>query len=137
MKLLLLIFISLTINSFPQEANHSFKTDSIYFSNYPGDNIIFQLDEFEFYKDLTESRRKAFINSESSQLWLKISAELSTKNSFNEKSNLTPGYLHAHLYEQFKENSKLNTFRTALGMIQAGIVGYLAYRHIKKYVLKK
>jgi len=37
------------------------------------------------------------------------------------------------LYQKYREDSKFNPFRYALGMVQTGAVGYLAYKHLKKY----
>ena len=37
------------------------------------------------------------------------------------------------LYQKYLEDSKFNPFKYALGMMQVGAVGYLAYKHIKKY----
>jgi hypothetical protein len=101
------------------------------------ENILFQLDEFEFYKDLTELKRDFNINEENKKLWLEMSLSISDKSSFDNENNLTPGYLHSSLYDQYVEDSKFNPIRTALGMIQAGAAGYLAYMHIKKWVIKK
>jgi hypothetical protein len=96
------------------------------------ETILFQLDEFEFYRDLTELRRDFIINSETSRLWLEASLNNSNKSFFN-KEDYTPGYLHSTLYDQYLEDSKLNPLRTILGTVQVGAVAYLAYRHIKKW----
>jgi len=119
------------------EANLFPVTDTLKNYNNSLENILFQLDEFEFYRDLTELKRDFIVNAETSKLWLEASLNLSNKSSFDKENNLTPGYLHSSLYDQYLEDSKFNPLRTALGMIQAGAVGYLAYRHIKKWVIKK
>lgn len=100
-------------------------------------NLFYKLDEFEFYRNLTKLKRDFKVDSNSSKLWLKTSLEMVNKSRFGKENDLTPGYLHSSLYEQYLEKSKFNPLRTALGLIQTGVVGYLAYRHIKKWVLKK
>jgi len=42
-------------------------------------------------------------------------------------------YLLSPLYAQYIEDSKFNPVRYVLGMAQLSAVGYLAYKHIKKY----
>ena len=96
------------------------------------ETILFQLDEFEFYRDLTELKRDFFINNETSQLWLEASLNISNKSSFH-KDDHVPGYLHSTLYDKYLEDSKFNPIRTILGTVQVGAVAYLAYRHIKKW----
>ncbi|OGU77198.1 MAG: hypothetical protein A2V93_12545 [Ignavibacteria bacterium RBG_16_34_14] len=139
MKLLIITIIfgvtSTIINS--QELNKLPVIDSLKIDNNSIENLFYKLDEFEFYRDLTELKRDFSINAETAKLWLEASLNTLNKSSFNKENNLTPGYLHSSLYEQYLEDSKFNPFRTALGMIQAGAVGYLAYRHIKKWVIKK
>lgn len=44
-----------------------------------------------------------------------------------------PQNILAPLYNSYMENQKFNMVRTILGMTQTAAVGYLAYRHIKKY----
>ena len=96
------------------------------------ETILFQLDEFDFYRDLTELKRDFNINGETSQLWLEASLGFSNKLSFG-KEDFSPGYLHSTLYDKYLEDSKFNPIRTILGTVQVGAVAYLAYKHIKKW----
>ena len=129
--LILLIFTSLAAYS-QNDLKILSSTDTIKAGNNSLETILFQLDEFEFYRDLTELKRDFNINSETSQLWLEASLNISNKSPFN-KENHTPGYLHSTLYDKYLEDSKFNPIRTILGTVQVGAVGYLLYKHIKKW----
>ena len=126
----------MSVAAYSQNDTISLPVDSNKIYNNSIENILFQLDEFEFYKDLTELKRDFNINEENKKLWLEMSLNISDKSSFDKKNNLTPEYLHSSVYDQYVEDSKFNAVRTALGMIQAGAAGYLAYMHIKKWVIK-
>ncbi len=49
---------------------------------------------------------------------------------------LTPQNILSPLYSQYMEDQKNDTWRSILGTLQAGAVGYLAYKHIQKYGFK-
>jgi hypothetical protein len=66
-----------------------------------------------------------------STVWLRT--ELLIMN--NSQSDL--GDINTHftspLYQQYLRDSEFDMVRYVLGAVQAGAVGYMAYRHIKKY----
>lgn len=66
-----------------------------------------------------------------STIWLRT--ELLIMN--NSQSDL--GDINTHftspLYQQYLRDSEFDMVRYVLGAVQAGAVGYMAYRHIKKY----
>jgi hypothetical protein len=66
-----------------------------------------------------------------STIWLRT--ELLIMN--NSQSDL--GHINTHftspLYQQYLRDSEFDMVRYVLGAVQAGAVGYMAYRHIKKY----
>jgi len=136
-QIVFIISLIFTAHTFAQETNDPDIKDSSDIKFNSLDEILFRLDEFEFYTNLTAPKKAALLNSETSKLRLITSINFSQRNFFNTTEDITPGYLHSSLYDQYMENSKFNPIRTALGMIQAGAAGYLAYRHIKKYVIKK
>ncbi len=107
------------------EKTKTFKTNALF-------NLSYKFDEFDFYRDLTKPILDFNVDSSTAKLSLKTMVEMSNSFSFNNE-NRTPGYLHSILYEEYVEKSKFNPVRTALGLIQAGAVGYLAYQHIKKW----
>ncbi len=141
MKLLNKIFFFSILFSYPlysqNDSTRQLKTDSERSFNNSIGNILFQFDEFDFYRELIKLKRDLEINEASSKLWLETSVGILNKSTFEDEKDRKPGYLHSSLYEQYLEDSKFNPIRTALGMIQAGAVGYLAYQHIKKWVIKK
>ena len=49
---------------------------------------------------------------------------------------LTPQNILSPLYSQYLEDQKNDTWRSILGTLQVGAVGYLAYKHIQKYGFK-
>jgi hypothetical protein len=53
--------------------------------------------------------------------------------SFHLKSDI---HLLTNYHHFYIENSRTNTFKQVLGMAQLSAVGYLAYKHIKKYGLR-
>jgi len=134
MKLLNNILVLFAFISFPfysqedsskltqSDSTELIKTDAFF-------NLFHKFEKFEFYKNL--------VDSNSSKLWLKASMEMGNKSPFGKENDLTPSSLHSSLYEQYLEKSKFNALKTALGIIQASVAGYLAYRHVKKWVLKK
>ena len=61
-----------------------------------------------------------------------LTANLEENNGFEFKS----GNLLNPLYNQYMQEQKYAIWRTILGSVQMGAVGYLAYKHIKKYGFK-
>ena len=67
-----------------------------------------------------------------STIWLRTELALSSSLPFGEKAE-TDRHFTSILYQQYLEDSKFDPVRYVLGMAQLGAVGYLAYKHIKKY----
>ena len=72
-------------------------------------------------------------NSDTNTIWMWTKLSITRSGGVDFHPGESPGSMLAPLHEQFIENSKLNPVRYVLGMAQAAAVGYLAYRHIKKY----
>jgi hypothetical protein len=66
-----------------------------------------------------------------SNVWLRT--ELLISNNSQSEFGEVNTFFTAPLYQQYLEESKLDMVRYILGTVQAGAVGYMAYRHIKKY----
>lgn len=64
-------------------------------------------------------------------IWLRT--ELLISYNSQTGSNELNTHFTSPLYEQYLKNSEFNMLRYVLGTVQAGAVGYMAYRHIKKY----
>lgn len=89
-----------------------------------------KFDEFELHREFKEMKLSIPIDGDPQTVWLRTMFAIS--NSENVNKDLSQHFLYP-LERQFLENSKFNLVRYALGMIQVGAVGYLAYKHIKKY----
>ena len=96
---------------------------------------LYKLQDFGLYLSL-HNKNNIPINKDPNTQWLWTNAVLSNSyQSFNEEGVDFKNML-APQYEEFKENSKFNPIRYVLGMAQLSAVGYLAYKHIKKYGFK-
>ena len=89
-----------------------------------------KFDEFELHREFKDMKMSVPIDGDPNTVWLRTS--LAIANTDNADQNFSPHFL-SPLERQYLENSKFNPIRYALGMVQAGAVGYLAYKHIKKY----
>ncbi len=96
------------------------------------EKIPFKLDEFELYLKLNSIDTKIPVNNDHNTIWLWTSTTISNTGaeSYNEGSY---GNISKFLYMKYLKDSKFNPVRYVLGMAQLGAVGYLAYKHIKKY----
>lgn len=66
-----------------------------------------------------------------STVWLRT--ELLISNSSQPGGGEVNTFFTAPLYQKYLRESEFNMVRYVLGAVQAGAVGYMAYRHIKKY----
>lgn len=89
-----------------------------------------KFDEFELQRDFKEIKMSVPIDGDPQTVWLRTS--LAITNTENSNQNFSSHFL-APLEKQYLQDSKFDPVKYALGMVQAGAVGYLAYKHIKKY----
>ncbi len=66
-----------------------------------------------------------------STIWLRTEL-LIMNNSQSDLGNINTHFT-SPLYQQYLKNSEFDMVRYVLGAVQAGAVGYMAYRYIKKY----
>ena len=66
-----------------------------------------------------------------STIWLRTEL-LIMNNSQSELGDINTHFT-SPLYQQYLRDSEFDMVRYVLGAVQAGAVGYMAYRHIKKY----
>jgi hypothetical protein len=92
----------------------NYKFDDLILNNNPD----FLLNNLPLYND-------------SSTIWLRTELALSSSPLFAENDG--EQHFTSILYQKYLEDSKFDPVRYVLGMAQLGAVGYLAYRHIKKY----
>ncbi len=138
--IIILFIISLSAVGLPQNSvkdNNSTK-DSI--STFRGLNLEINIP----YKNEFNSFQSAYLftnavsnlDIDSTSIWL------ATKTFFNQPvyydfSSESPSFdMLQPLRLQYESEKKLSTLRYVLGMAQTGAVGYLLYRHIKKYGFK-
>ncbi len=101
------------------------------------DVFISKFDEFDFYRQLNSMRMNVPLNYDTNTVWLWTLFALS-KSEFGKKEfGKTPGNISQFLYDDYTQESKFNPVKYVLGMAEVGAVGYLAYRHIKKYGFMK
>jgi hypothetical protein len=89
-----------------------------------------KFDEFELHREFNNMKMNVQIAGDPNTVWLRTS--LAILNTDNSDQNFSPHFL-SPLEKQYLENSKFNPIRYLLGMVQTGAVGYLAYKHVKKY----
>jgi hypothetical protein len=129
----LLSFIFISIN----HSQSIEKTDSTKFDLKIKSLRDFNLlhNDFELYNDLNNPSFNVSLDDDPQTVWLKTHLALS--NSKIQSENFSPHLLRP-LERKYLEDSKFNLVRYMLGAAQVGAVGYLAYKHIKKYgFLKK
>lgn len=107
-------------------------SDSIKIINQinPLTNFQIKFDEFEIYCDLNSMKMNVNIDGDPNTLWLRTSLAIS--NTDNSDAEFKPNFL-SPLERKYREDSKFDPIRYVLGAAQVGAVGYLAYKHIKKY----
>lgn len=135
-KIALVCITIITFNAYSQDI-----VDSIKANQQPTGlikSLSSVLEDFDFYLDLQILNKSFPLNTDPNTKWLWTSYAISNSDQAISPPNLNFKDMALPLYQKYKEDSKFNPFRYALGMVQFGAVGYLAYKHIKKYgFLKK
>ena len=139
MKLLFIItiFILLAGHTFAQTEDIFVPsvTDTVF--RHQGINPLmkYHFDDFDLYLpfnfSIAESEQLPDGNIENLQLRTELA--LSYPTTFSTNSTYEMNHYMLPLYNRYLENSKLDPVRYVLGLAQAAAVGYMAYRHIKKY----
>ena len=129
---LLLFLLSSAGYSQLDEAKYIYNNDSlkIKIDSNPLIHMQIKFDEFELHREFNNMKINVPIDGDPNTVWLRTS--LAILNTDNADQNFSPHFF-SPLERQYLENSKFNPIRYALGMVQVGAVGYLAYKHIKKY----
>lgn len=117
-----------------ENKNLSFPKDSLfrYQGFNPTFNINYEFDDRILYNNLDLLPSNLLPYDNPSTIWLRTELALSSSLSFGEKTG-TDRHFTSILYQQYLEDSKFDPVRYLLGMAQIGAVGYLAYKHVKKY----
>jgi hypothetical protein len=110
-------------------------TDTVF--RYQGINPVMNnyYDDFDLYLpfDFSIAESEQLPDGTIANLQLRTELALSYPTAFSTGSTDEMNHYMLPLYNRYLENSKLDPVRYVLGLAQAAAVGYMAYRHIKKY----
>ncbi|GAB4287976.1 MAG: hypothetical protein Kow0098_05220 [Ignavibacteriaceae bacterium] len=133
-KIAALLFI-LTILSIPVTAQEKTGDNSLEFTvpRKSGFSLrLFIPDEFRYeFSIKPDNLLRGPEDSSSIRLRTEMSMNISRYSAFTK--NEEGFYLTKPLFIQYENEEKLKTVKYILGMAQLSAVGYLAYKHIKKY----
>ena len=130
LNIFLLLLVVSTFDYGQTEHTDSVKTIKSFLQ--PGENILFNTDEFSLYCRLYSQDINIPVNNNPNTIWLWTTAAISNTGAENSQIDIEEN-VSSLLYRQYLKNSKFNAVRYVLGMAQLGAVGYLAYKHIRKY----
>jgi hypothetical protein len=131
MKYFVFCIFIISINAYSQEN----VGDSIRSNQFLNSNFI-RLEDFELYFSLSNIRNnREIIISNSNPNTIGLWTMYALSKSFIEDIPLgeAKSFMLLPLSIKYKENSQFNSIKHVLGIAQAAAVGYMAYRHIKKY----
>jgi hypothetical protein len=95
----------------------------------------YQFDDYNLYLpfEFSIAESEQLPEGNIANLQLRTELALSYPTAFSTSSSDEMNHFMLPLYNRYLENSKLDPVRYVLGLAQAAAVGYMAYRHIKKY----
>lgn len=133
LKILFMIsFLSGVLCAQVEEIYQSQFSDSSYRFHgiIPPKKFQYNLNEFFGVPLLQQIPEDILFDNNPSTVWLRTNLLISNSSSeFGEINTRFTSTLH----QQYLRDSEYDMVRTILGTVQAGAVGYMAYRHIKKY----
>jgi hypothetical protein len=131
------IFLILTASAFmcysqTDSTNHISISDplKINLNQNPINKMQIMIADFDLYRELNSLKQNITINGDPQTVWLRTSMVIS--NTENPDHKFEPNLL-LPLERKYNQDSKFDAIKYVLGMAQVGAVGYLAYKHIKKY----
>jgi hypothetical protein len=132
--LILLTFLLISHSGFSQQEKKPLNNaDSLYRFQGIIPPVEYQYDLNQFFIEplFNKIPDEILFEDNPSNVWLRTELLISdySQSEFGEVNT----FFTAPLYQQYLEDSKLDMVRYILGTVQAGAVGYMAYRHIKKY----
>lgn len=120
---------------FPQENNRD-TVEKVYRYDYLM-HLQAKFEEFDMYLELNYMKMDLQANNDRNTIWMWTQLSINNSGNVDFHPGESPGSMLEPIRQKFLENSKLNPVRYVLGIAQTAAVGYLAYRHIKKYGLFK
>ncbi len=104
---------------------------------YQGVNPVmnFHFDDYDLYLpfDFSIAESEQLPEGNISNLKLRTELALLYPTAFSTSSTDALDHLMLPFYNRYLESTKIDPVRYVLGLAQAAAVGYMAYRHIKKY----
>ena len=104
---------------------------------YPGINPImnYHFNDYDLYLpfDFSIAESEQLREGDISNLRLRTELALSYPTAFNTSSTDGLNHLMLPFYNRYLESTKIDPIRYVLRLAQTAAVGYMAYRHIKKY----
>jgi hypothetical protein len=131
---LLCVFIA-SNNCFSQQEEEYYKSkDSVYRFQGIIPPVEFQYNINEIFSEpiIRKIPDEILFGNNPSTIWLRTELSVANNNSQSGNGEINT-FFTAPLYEQYLQDSEFDMVRYILGTVQAGAVGYMAYRHIKKY----
>ena len=102
----------------------------------PEPDLNFLINKAELLRYITMQTDNAIVTPDNSKLWLESKVTLD-KNFFAfDNDELPYENLLSPLMQQYQSKQKMAPLYYILGTAQTAAVGYLAYKHIKKYGFK-
>ena len=132
---ILIFIIECTVIVFPQDNNRD-TVEKVFRYDYLM-HLQTKFEEFDIYRELNYMRMDLKANDNRNTIWMWTQLSINNSGNIDFHTGESPGSMLEPIRLRFLENSKLNPVRYVLGMAQTVAVGYLAYRHIKKYGLFK
>ena len=132
--LILVLVISQAYCCFSQQEEELFSRDSVYRFQGIIPPVEFQYNLNEIFLDpvLGQIPDEILFEDNPSNIWLRTELLISYNNLQTENGEINTHFT-SPLYQQYLKDSEFDMVRYILGTVQAGAVGYMAYRHIKKY----
>ena len=104
---------------------------------YQGINPVmnYHFDDYELYLpfDFSIAESEQLPEGDISNLRLRTELALSYPTAFSTSSADDLNHFMLPYYNSYLESTKIDPIRYVLGLVQTAAVGYMAYRHIKKY----
>jgi hypothetical protein len=136
-KLLFAAFFVFTSGLFAQERIFSEYQNSFNLS-IPPEIQEYQFNELDLSNNLYKLSLFNNINSDSSAVWMKTRLMIGAFSGQSFNSESISSNMLSPVYNCYLESQKLALLKSILGAVQMGAVGYLAYKHLRKYgFLKK
>jgi len=134
LKILFMIsFVSGVLYAQVEDTYQSQLSDSSYRFQGIIPPVEFQYDMNEIFSKPISSQipEDVLFEDNPSTIWLRT--ELLIMNNSQSDFDDINTHFTSPLYQQYLRDSEYDMVRYVLGALQAGAVGYIAYRHIKKY----